>query len=360
MPKRFITALLFIFILSAASVPAYCYWGGLGMRVSPPAGESDTGSMLVGTTRSISHAKPSSWAECKMQHSTYPPFGYYSNQVYYDAADYRYRFYIWISSPLSNGTNTIPTSSIKYMLTSVYNFYETGDWKNGTGPGLKQNYQTYVPFSDTPDEIYYASDAIFPGAITAEVPTYPSKVVSNFQFLYAIETPDNLPPGTYSGTISYQVVRDGEGIDTATCPFNITVDSVFKMSVDRGTIDFEKMKPGDTKDNMPVEGVIATCTSSNGNPWYLKVSNDAPLSNGPFMIPNSNFIWYGYTEGSGTWYGTGTDPLSLVPMLMYASGPLEGLNIPAGTKNHLKFKLSIPKGQAGGKYISNVRLTMTE
>jgi hypothetical protein len=45
---------------------------------------------------------------------------------------------------------------------------------------------------------------------------------------------------------------------------------------------------------------------------------------------------------------------------MYASGANEGNNLPNGTNNHLKFKLSIPKGQPGGKYLSNVKLTLTE
>ena len=147
---------------------------------------------------------------------------------------------------------------------------------------------------------------------------------------------------------------------TLTCQVQVTIDNYFRLSVDRGSIDFEKMKPGEAKDNIPVEGVIVTGKTNVGNPWYLKISNDSPLSSGPYIILNSNFIWYGWTDGSGTWYGNGTDQMSLTPMLVYSSGAGEGNNLPDGTKNHIKFKLTIPKGQPGGKYFSNIKLTMTE
>jgi hypothetical protein len=229
-------------------------------------------------------------------------------------------------------------------------FYGVGDPNNGEG---KASYKQtkYSDFS-----VPYATVYVSTPAESA------SNVQGQFQFKYAVLVPDNQPAGTYAGTINYQVIRDDTlaVIKSGSANIRIIVGSYFRLSVDRGSADFETMKPGAVKDNVPAEGIIVTSKTNTGNPWYLKISNDNPLSSGPYIIPESNLIWYGWTDGKGTWYGNGNNSITLVPDLMYASGATEGNNLPDGTDNHLKFKLTIPSGQPGGKYLSNIKLTMTE
>jgi hypothetical protein len=251
----------------------------------------------------------------------------------------------------------LPGSALKWIFTYVGGAYAGGSAADAIGTRLVP--VAYSDFSTSWTYIYNS------GLPTIEAPsTFSDHQNREFQFKYAVKVPDNQPPGAYEGYIEYianetsnspmetNIIRNAKII--------VTILPYFRLSVDRGTIDFDKMSPGQTKDNIPVEGVIVTSKSNTGNPWYLKISNDNPLSNGPYMIPNSNFIWYGWTDGSGRWYGNGTDQMSLTPMLAYSSGVIEGNNLPNGTNNHLKFKLTIPKGQSGGKYITTVRLTMTE
>lgn len=347
--KSTIKRLLLTFVVGVLlSISAYCAMNDYA--VCPPGDPSGTGTSLSGTTRTISGVVPGDWGECNMVSN--PPFGYLSNEVRFAASQTRFTYSIRLSTPLSNGTYTMPASALKYLFSYVYDYYGLSDPRNGEGTGGKTNYQTYTDFSAGPTQIYYASPT--------EVPAFPDTVVSKFQFKYAISVPNNTPPGTYNGVIQYDVTYDGGSTFTATCPIQVTVGSIFKLAIDRGNIDFEKMRPGETKDNTPVEGVIITSTSSSGNPWYLKISNDNPLSSGPNIISNNNLIWYGWSDGTGRWYGNGEDRMSLVPMLMYSGSLSEGNNLPDGTKNHLKFKLTIPRGQASGRYMSTVRLTLTE
>jgi len=142
--------------------------------------------------------------------------------------------------------------------------------------------------------------------------------------------------------------------------FTVAVSSVFELGIDYGLVDFGKMKPGDTKWNMPSSGITITAKTNNGKPWYLKVSNDSPFTSGSDVIQNSNFMWSGWSDGSGVWYGTGNDKIATTPTLVYASGSGEDNNLPDGTNNHMKFKLAVPKNQRPGSYITTVKFTMTE
>ncbi len=142
--------------------------------------------------------------------------------------------------------------------------------------------------------------------------------------------------------------------------FTVSVASVFELSIDQGFIDFGRMNPGDMKWNMPPAGITVQSKSNSGKPWYLKVSNDSPFSSGSNTIPNSNFSWSGWTDGSGKWYGDGTNQVSVTPTLVYSSGAGEENNLPNGTVNHMKFKLKVPNNQVPGNYTTIVKFTMTE
>jgi len=325
-------------------------YAATNFAVSPPA--TYAGNNTNGTARTITGALPGDYKE---DGEIVTSFGSYSNGVYFDAnlpAEVPYTLKIRIAGDLTSGPNNIPFTSLKYMYT-----YGRNSTFGVEAPGTKYNYQGYVPFSTAYQDVYLSGA---PG--TFEVPPtsgFPPERLRSWehQFKYAIQVPANQPPGTYTGTIYYRV--DPAGTER-TATISVTVGSYFRLSVDRTLIDFEKMSPGEIKDNVPVEGSIINSKVSTGNPWYLKISNDSPLSSGPYIIPNTNLIWYGWSDGSGKWFGNGDDQMTLVPQIMYSSSINEGVNIPDGISNHLKFKLTIPKGQPGGKYISNVRITMSE
>jgi hypothetical protein len=354
--KAYLLALIGIAVSFSFYAPVLC--AANAFKIIPPTSGAALG--WDGTDREIVNVLPGDWKETILYTDAYG--GTSSNIVQYDEWDTTCEVHMWLDTPLTSGSNTIPLTykdkpTLQYLLAYV-NAYNPATSTSGPGQGSRCP-ATYQPFSA-------ASSA--PGVRLYRCA--PSEVSTDFlnpiqlqcQMKYAIAVPDNQPPGTYTGTIKYQVNHDGgvPVIPVRQCNIVVTVGNYFRLSVDRGSVDFEKMNRGQTKDNIPVEGVIVTSKTNTGNPWYLKISNDSPLSNGPFVIPNSNFIWYGYSEGKGKWYGNGLDPIMLTPTLMYASDLTEGNNLPKGTLNHLKFKLSIPRGQAGGKYISTVRLTLTE
>lgn len=140
----------------------------------------------------------------------------------------------------------------------------------------------------------------------------------------------------------------------------VKINPIFSISIDRDDIDFGIMKPGQTKYDIPATGIKVNVKSNTGNPWYLKLNNTDDLSSGSAIISNDNFYWYGWTEGKGKWYGTGTDQLTTTPIVAYASTDQEGLNMPNGTNNYFKFKLKVPQDQVGGRYETTVQFTITE
>ena len=198
-------------------------------------------------------------------------------------------YYIRIISDSANlisGSDTMPISSLKYMCTYV------NIWKGFAyeGQGTFTNYQTYVPFPTSYQDVYLTAvdeADTFPNPATIEVQP---------QFKYAIQVPSDQAPGIYTGTIRYLAIDDsGSPQADVSANVEITVTPTFQLSIDRGTIDFESMLPGQEKDNVPVESIVVTTKTSSGNPWYLKISNNSPLTSGPNIIPNSNFYWYGWS-----------------------------------------------------------------
>ena len=340
--KSFYITLVFSVLFAALALPSYSdTFPANRFAIYPPVSTTWSGNNTNGDPLTITGVLPSDFKE---NETVITGFGSYSNRVLCRGLNARqYRVSIYLDSNLTSGTNTIPASSLKYMLTYT------------NGIGTIYNYQKYVGFSLAPNAIYLS------GPVTIESPLpEDAGAERELQLKFAIQVPNDQAPGTYTANITYLGEDIGGTSSTRTAQISVTIGSYFRLSVDRGSIDFEKMRPGEVKDNAPGEGVIITGKSNTGNPWYLKISNDSPLSSGPYVIPNSNLIWYGWTDGAGTWYGTGNNQMTLVPELMYASAPTEYNNMPDGTNNHLKFKLTVPKGQPGGKYLSNVKVTFTE
>lgn len=142
--------------------------------------------------------------------------------------------------------------------------------------------------------------------------------------------------------------------------FQVSVASVFELSIDQGFIDFGRMRPGETRGNMPSAGLLVTAKTNSGRPWSLKISDSSAFSSGPYTIPNDNFIWSGWTDGAGRWYGTGKESMTITPTLVYGSGAGEETNLPNGVTNHFRFKLNVPSNQRPGTYQTTVKFTMTE
>lgn len=337
---------IFLALMALMASPSFSTYDFPDNRFSidPPTNTWSGQYNSNGTIRSITGALPGDFKEDK---EVVTGFGSYSNRALCRGLNLlQYRVSISLDGPLMSGVNSIPVSDLKYMLTY------TG------GTGTKYNFQKYVSFSLVPNPVYLSNGTF--ESISPEPNPAPPGTDVELQFLYAVQVPDNQPAGIYTANIIYTGEEIGGVTRTRTTPISVTVGSFFRLSVDRGSADFETMKPGQVKDNVPREGIIVTSKTNTGNPWYLKIANDNPLSSGPYVIPDSNLIWYGWTDGKGTWYGNGNNAITLVPDLMYASGATEVNNLPDGTNNHLKFKLTIPSGQPGGKYLSNVVLTMTE
>lgn len=143
----------------------------------------------------------------------------------------------------------------------------------------------------------------------------------------------------------------------------VNVQSVFELSIDRHTVEIPSIRPGQVITDIPDnEGVKVSVRSNNGNPWYLKIGNLTELTDGTHVIPNSNFFWYGYPARAarGIWYGKGTEPFSIDPVLVYSADSSEYNNYPDGTDLFFKFKLSVPRKQNSGIYRSIVAFTVTE
>ncbi len=343
--------ILVLLLLSGLNMPAFSEF--IYNRMTIDSTGSDTvwsGLNQNGTALSISEVKPGEWNE---NENVSTAWGSYSNRAKIRGQDGRsYTLSIKVAGDLMDMSTgrTMPASSLRYIFTYAGGAFTGG--KESDASGTRLNYRNYVNFSASPQNVYISSvaDAAGNDQETSE---------REFQFKYGVIVPKKQPPGTYTTTITY-AVNDGTDSGSRTADISVTVGDLYALSVDRGTVDFEKMTPGQTKDNVPVEGVILLSQTNQGNPWFLKISSDSPLSSGPDIIPGSNFIWYGWTDGKGIWHGNGTDQINLVPMLMYSSGATETYAGVDGVKNHLKFKLTVPKGQPGGRYMTNVKVSMME
>jgi len=149
-------------------------------------------------------------------------------------------------------------------------------------------------------------------------------------------------------------------VDTAIAIAKVQVATVFEISIDRTDIDFGDMRPGEAKYDIPATGIKINSKTNTGNKWYLLVNDLTELRSGDRFIDNKYFSWYGWTEGQGKWFGTGENQVSLVPFTVYESTVDEGINLPDGTNNFIKFKLDLPKDQPAGRYETTVRFTLTE
>jgi len=103
-----------------------------------------------------------------------------------------------------------------------------------------------------------------------------------------------------------------------------------------------------------------TVSSSNGQPWYLKISLLHPLAFGAHEIPLEHFRWQ---MSSST--GVGSIPhrnrfraFRFMPDLVYISGAGEENGTPVTLE--FQYQLEIPDSQVAGVYYTTIRFTLTE
>lgn len=103
-----------------------------------------------------------------------------------------------------------------------------------------------------------------------------------------------------------------------------------------------------------------TCSSTNANTWYLKISLLQPLTSGAETIPSEYLKWQlVWTDGKGTVVSPYQfKEFRQFPDLVYISGSDE-----AGGNSitfQFKYSLKIPESQVSGVYNATIRFTLTE
>ena len=103
-----------------------------------------------------------------------------------------------------------------------------------------------------------------------------------------------------------------------------------------------------------------TCSSTNGQAWYLKVQALQPLTSGADVIPLEAFAWelIQSTGRGSVAHPNAFTPFSLMPDLAYLSGPDEGDGAPVQLR--FRYRLRIPARQTSGIYHTTIRFTFTE
>lgn len=138
-----------------------------------------------------------------------------------------------------------------------------------------------------------------------------------------------------------------------------TASAAFSIVLDLNSIDFANMKPGQIRGDLPSQGITVTCTSDQGNPWYLRICVKEPLThmgNPSSIIPNENFLWYGLeTTGTGTLVTAEQDFTE--ERIAYTAPAGEGAS---GVDIKLRFKLKIPQTVQSGDYATEITLTLIE
>jgi len=139
----------------------------------------------------------------------------------------------------------------------------------------------------------------------------------------------------------------------------VTVQGMFNLMVNTDSFDFTRLTPGQSGEMSRAEGVEVAGASSDGNPWYLKVSAEKPLTSGINTIPNENLTWYGSSEGQGQWNGAEENNLADPNTAAYISSAEESDQVKK-IVNKFKFMLHVPEDTKAGEYSTTVIFTMTE
>lgn len=136
---------------------------------------------------------------------------------------------------------------------------------------------------------------------------------------------------------------------------SVGVNAVFDLQVMPASIDFSSVNPGVTTE---AKDLTVWCSTNNNRAWCIMLSDSSELTAGSFTIPNSNFHWWGWPSGTGTWY-EGTASMNTTPSTIYECG-LDEYITPAPVELHLTFNVEVPQNQPAGTYTTTLMITMTE
>ena len=103
-----------------------------------------------------------------------------------------------------------------------------------------------------------------------------------------------------------------------------------------------------------------TCSSSNGQTWYLKVQVLDPLRAGGEVMPPGQLEWQMETpDGIGSLsHPNDYAPMTVMPQLVYISGPNEAAG--ANIRLRFKYRMTVPEAQISGVYQATIRFTLNE
>lgn len=141
---------------------------------------------------------------------------------------------------------------------------------------------------------------------------------------------------------------------------SVVVGSTFKLTLDRSSLDFGLIKPGERVELYPAEPYHQiTCISNNKKTWYLKVSVPAGISGpGGLSLPVNALKWQIFwTNGSGT-KKEGWESLQDRATVVYSSGPLDSQGEEINIK--LRYALDLPGNSPAGHYSAVLVYTITE
>ena len=157
------------------------------------------------------------------------------------------------------------------------------------------------------------------------------------------------------------------------------------ISLDKSSIDFETMTPGDFKE-IPSSGYYnkVSVMSDTGSVWELKIKLSAALTNAALptvTIPNEQFRWMSINavnqnspnqilrSGLNHKPENGYTNFSLIDERVYTSGintsgsdPVfnDNNNSPNGTEIQFKYAIAMPNNQTAGTYNATIVYTVTQ
>ena len=144
--------------------------------------------------------------------------------------------------------------------------------------------------------------------------------------------------------------------------FNQDAFALFSIEIpETPYIDFGFADPGEILGDIPPDGLDIICTSDLGNPWFLNIRLDTPLTNvnnPESTIDSENFFAYGIsTTGQGVLVTERQDLRLDIPRTLYSAPAGEGLE---GININIRFRLDIPRLIQSGRYTTQIIFTLTE
>ena len=142
-------------------------------------------------------------------------------------------------------------------------------------------------------------------------------------------------------------------------------EAAVSVTTDHQPVSFGVMELGEEK-TLARYGTYqnqVTCSSSNGQPWYVKISALSPFSSLSVpgeTIPLERFGWQiTWTNGKGVLMSPHQfTPFSLLPQLAYISNADEARG--EAVSFQFSYALQMPQAQVSGMYQTTIRITVTE